>query len=191
MITKLLPLNHLVFSLFTRSNCFFRLSRLVILFTFRSLDTSVLMCFWSLFAWELAILSMISATVSIPRSQWMSLLRTYHGALTVHFSTSFWQRWMTWMLVLTGAAPKLDTITPNWTYDLLVYSEFVVGWQCRRPDWSSRRADPTPYLGRLRSRCCWRHCCPSHLLQLAALPVFTLPSVNFLFLFELGARRLR
>jgi hypothetical protein len=26
----------------------------------------------------------------------------------------------------TSAAPKLDTITPNWTYNLLVYCEFIV-----------------------------------------------------------------
>jgi hypothetical protein len=87
--TKSLPLNHLVVYCLTNSNGFFRLSRLGIFYTLRSLDTSLLKWFWSLFLWELAILVM-SVTVSILRSRWRSLLRIYQGAWIIYFSTLFW-----------------------------------------------------------------------------------------------------
>jgi hypothetical protein len=98
LITKPLPLNHLVVCCLTNSNGFFRLSRLGIFCTVRSLGTSLLMWFWGLFLWELAGLVMMSVTVSILRSRWRLLLRMYQAAWTIHFSTLFWKRWITWML---------------------------------------------------------------------------------------------
>jgi hypothetical protein len=72
--TKIHPLDHLVFLRLTSSYGFFRLSRLVILFTLRSLDASMLMWSWSLFSWDLANLAMIFVTVSVPRSRWRYIL---------------------------------------------------------------------------------------------------------------------
>jgi hypothetical protein len=69
----------------TNPNGFFCLSHLGIFCTLRSLDTSLLMWFWSPFLWERASLVMMSVTVSISRSRWRLLLRIYQGAWTIHF----------------------------------------------------------------------------------------------------------
>jgi hypothetical protein len=49
----------------------------------------------------------------------MSLFPMFHGALTIHFST-FLVALNHFNDRITVAAPKLGTVAPNWTYNLLV-----------------------------------------------------------------------
>jgi hypothetical protein len=76
----------------TNSKGLVRLNLLIKCCTLRSLAASSLTWCWRRFSCEIAYLAMLDATVSTPRSRWMSLLRAYRGVLTKHLSTLFWYR---------------------------------------------------------------------------------------------------